>query len=303
MSNHLRRKVQRAFRMIGPPAEPNETPPVSPPTPPLMPAEPAPPTKSKAALRGERFRARQKAVDSDFTEKERKRKVQERAEQKRNAEIDAVLAKPDKPLTVVNAEGKTVRVISGGYGSRRIAEIDDKSEQAEEENGRRVAPSGAAPTNYDADVEKEKTKKEHDNQFVRASYQRVRTPREVKAMKAFIYSNVEKYNHKSELTICSHCKVEITPFPSYVPSLAFRHFYEKHPKLFETMMAKVQIASKKPVCPIDHEAVKRRFAAESARDGQKLQCGHCHRILWRPGETVRKRSDKQEPELATVKAA
>ena len=127
--------------------------------------------------------------------------------------------------------------------------------------------------------------------------------RRKRRMKEFIYSNVEKYDHKSELTICSHCKVELTPFPAYVPLLAFQHFHDTHPNLCKTMMARVKKASEKPVCPIDHEVVKSRYAAQSARDGQKLQCGHCHKILWRPGERLRKRSDKQKQELAITNAA
>ncbi|SRR6266404_1962724 len=297
-----RRKVQRAFTgLVGLPPEPDEKPVVSRPVAaqePVASVTPLSPQKSKSALRSERLRERKRKElgDEAFREQERKRKEMERAEQDRQAQIAAVVAEPDKPLTVVNAEGETVRVISGGFGSRRVADVDDKSEQIENTDGRRVTPSGSG---HDA----EKDAWEHASKFVHKAFQRVKTSREVKAMNAFIYSNVQRYNHKSELTICSHCKAHITPFPSYVPSLAFHHFHDVHPKLFETMMMKVQKASEKLVCPIDHDAVKSRFAAQSARDGQKLQCGHCHRILWRPGDYLRKRSDKQKLELATTNAA
>src|SRR5258708_260997 len=177
-----------------------------------------------------------------------------------------------------------------------MSEMDDKSEQVEDTDGRRVAPLGAAPANYDKDAEKERSTKEHDNQFVRKAFQHVRTPREVKAMKAFIYSNVEKYNHKSELTICSHCKAELTPLPSHVPLLAFQHFHDAHPKLFETMMARVQKASEKPVCPVDHEEMKRQHG----RGDLPVQCHRCSKIVWRPGDCRRKRSDKQRADLVLV---
>ena len=287
--------------MVGPPPDLPEVSPAAPTPTPVAVAEPVASAKSKAALRAKRWRGKQKLNNPNFQEQERLRKEAEREEKDRAVKITAVLAEPEPQLTVVNADGETVRLITGGYGSRRIGEVDDRSEQVEDMDGsRKVVASGSAPAKYDSDAEKERRIKEHANQFVRKAFQCVRTPREVKAMKAFLYSNVEK--SKSELTICSHCKIQLTPFPSEVLLLAFCHFHDVHPKLFETMMAKVKKASEKPVCPVNHEAVKSRYAAQSARDGQKLQCGHCHKILWRPGEYLRKRSDKQKQVLKPTNA-
>jgi hypothetical protein len=278
-----RRKVQRAFTGLAGRFVPDDEP-VS-----VVVEEPPALARSKAALRAERYRERQKARDPEFGEKERLRKETERADKDREAQIAAVLAEKEPELTAINADGERVRVISGGFGSRRIAGVDDKSEQVEDMDGRRVTGAGAAPANYDKDAENSHTR-EHDNQFVRKAFQHVRTPREVKAMKAFIYSNVEKYNHKSELTICSHCKTEITPFPSYVPLLAFQHFRDEHPNLFQSMMAKVKKANEKPVCIEDHASMVSRYAG----GGQPVQCRRCRKILWRPGDRRRKRSDKVE---------
>jgi hypothetical protein len=310
-----RKPVQRLVRMVGPPPDLPEVSPTIAAVAVMEPPAPVPgprlvglpmdkpedvPKKSKAALRAERWREKQKTKDSGFGKKEAKRKADEREEEDRRAQIAGIVAdskaNPDGPmLTVVDADGNRVRVISGGFGSRRVADTDDKAEQIEESDGtRRVTAAGAAPANYDADAEKH-ARREHETQFVLKAFQYVRTPREVKAMKQFIYSNVERYSHKSELTVCSHCKSELTPFPSEVPFRAFHHFHDAHPALFQTMMAKVKKAGEKQACPEDHDGMIKRYAG----DGMKVQCRRCRKILWRPGERRRKRSDTlaqpQEP--------
>jgi hypothetical protein len=68
--------------------------------------------------------------------------------------------------------------------------------------GRRVTGQGAAPANFDEDAEKYKRIKEYDDDYVRAAFKHVRSPREVKVMKVFIYTNVEKYRYRSSLTVC-----------------------------------------------------------------------------------------------------
>jgi hypothetical protein len=281
--NSQRKPVRRAFTgLVGLPPEPVVPTPVAAPEPVASITS----QKSKAAIRAERWREKQKKKNPNYQEQERARKERERADEDREAEIAMLLKEKQPLLTAINEDGKQVRVQTGGYGSVKIAEQSDLEQQKTETDGRRVTRQGAAPANFDADAEKYKRIKEYDDGFVREAFKRIRTPREVKAMKNFIYSNVERYNHKSTLTVCSHCKIEITPFPQDVPLLAFHHFHDAHPNLFETMMAKVKKASEKPVCPEDHEGFVRRYGGK-----EKLQCHRCRKILWRPGDPL-ERSDK-----------
>jgi hypothetical protein len=179
--------------------------------------------KSKAAQRAQRWRRRQTIDNPNFHEQERVRKEQERGDKDREAEIAAVLAAKEPMLTVINADGKQTRVITGGCGSTHIAEMSDQGQQADKMEGRRVTAQGAAPANFDADAKKYKRIREYDDDYVRAAFKYARSPVEVRVMKEFVYTNVEKYRYRSSLTVCSHCKAEISPFPQDVPLLALQH--------------------------------------------------------------------------------
>jgi hypothetical protein len=264
------------------------------------------PPKSAAAIRGQKWRDKQKLQDPDFKKKEAERKQSERDELRRKEVLEQALKSGQFPVNLValrKKEGRGLflteapagvgKITTGGYDTRKLGEVKAKNTAASRKSdpitgisiATPVAPSGASPDNANPDV--------------RQGYLEI-PPKEIRAMRRFIQNRV----NEKPMMICLICDEQISPEFSFADG--FLHLRDRHPELFDDMMDEIRatLESKITQCTQDHEALLKRYLEHRAqpchdphcrcrsRKGKhpdRLYCRECKKWLNRP---VSERSDK-----------
>ena len=267
--------------------KPAQTPPVA-----VMP-EPAATDqpKSAAAVRGQRYRERQKQLDPAFNKKEAERKQQEREKDKQDPKkfskkhsgfpLSLAVLRRMVPLFVMtNAPPNKGILVTGGYDSTKQEAVQAAHDKAE--HGGRVTPPGwgshqieNTPTN-NLPLEFEDS---FAPTFVRS--------REVKAMLNFI----REVTRTSPMMVCEMCDEQIALELDF--EVGFNHLHERHPAAFQRMLERIQRTNKRR-CPNDHAGMAERHASGVT----KLYCGRCRKLLYKPPKQKRSDTPNKLPEAA-----
>jgi hypothetical protein len=263
--------------------------------------------KLRAAGRAARHRAAKNTDEHRAAEALRKceARADSKAESERVAAIDAiVIANPAPPMVMTDAPHGKGLLVTGGYGAQKIetvlaaagARTSNESlgseDDAERSEGKRVKPSGHSLGWH----EHGNNLKESENQFTDAAFKRFRKPKEVAAMRRFVFENTymkdlnpsklkiegETYN---KVLCCLFCKAELcasTKDDEHI-GIAFAHFADAHPEKFAAFMERLKGAG----CENDHDTWIRRYG----HGDKPLQCNKCKEVLWKPPKASKVRTD------------
>lgn len=237
--------------------------------------------KSASAIRGAKWREKQKQQDPGFDKKEAERKATERAEIERVQEIEETLRANPVPLFVMKdaPQGQGL-LVTGGYDSEQIEVV---SAAHEAKTGRRVVPKGFGSHQIEKTPAKELPTESEDS-----FSPKFKNPKEVRLLHQFIYENTKK----SPMLVCLSCKDQIgtgeDPGEDIMAGLL--HFRHKHPDLYKILVGRL----KGTACTEDHAGMVKRHGGGVL----KVQCDRCRKILYKPPRKAPElRSDK------TVKTA
>ena len=231
-------------------------------------------SKSTAAFRAKQWREKQKQQDPHFNEKEAARKQSEREEAERQKVLqETVSANPNPPFVMKDAPHGKGLLVTGGYDTRQI-EIVDAAHRMD--GARRVKPEGYGSKKIEQ-TPPENLPEEFEDSFA-PKFPRTR---DVRAMLNFIRAQVKL----SPMMTCALCGEQVAAGLDF--EAGFRHLHASHPVHFEEMMARVRNADTTKLCPNDHAGM----AARHGNGAEKLYCGRCRKLLYKPRKPG-KRSDR-----------
>jgi hypothetical protein len=234
----------------------------------------------KAAERAAKHRASKNSEEHKAAEASRKREQRAdlKAETDRIAAIDDIVrANPDTPMTMTDGP----KLATGGFSSQKIekdlaatgasASNESLGNETTEEHrsGKRVKSRGTS----DQQSERSGGRTESEDWFVESAFKRIRTPKEVAAMRRFIFDNTYTRN---KVLCCLFCKSDLctsTRDGEHI-GICFNHFADVHPEKFKAFVEGLSGAR----CPEDHERYIRMFSGGDL----PLVCRKCKKTLWKP---------------------
>jgi hypothetical protein len=235
--------------------------------------------KSASAIRGARWREKQKQQNPDFDKKEAERKAVERAEVDRVQQIENTLRSNPVPLFVMKDAPE-------GEGLLVTGEVDTAQLEKIEAAVIRKATGRAKPKGHEPDAKD--TLKEFEDSFAPIFM----NSKEVRLLHQFVYENTKKSSIKNPMRVCVLCNEQIGTGADPGASVegGYHHLQNRHPEQFTNFLARL----KNKGCTEDHEGMVRRHGGSI----HKVQCGRCRKILWKPPKKAPEpRSDR------TAKAA
>jgi hypothetical protein len=201
----------------------------------------------------------------------RGRKQTERAEASREKELDVLLKSGQHPTNIerlrqqsgpllyaTNEAGERTTIVTGGYNSAKLDEVEIASRNAE--GGPDAIAKPNTPEGHGDDSLKP---------YVPPPAYKYLPPKEAKAMRKFISGHAEE----APMMVCLVCQEQIAPGFSF--EAGFNHLHDKHPELFKDMIELVKTAKR---CPEDHEGMTARHGIGN----RKLYCRKCHKLLYSP---------------------
>jgi len=233
--------------------------------------------KSAAAIRAEKFRAKQ---SPEFKQQEAKRRREQRKAKKQDPKefaknnpefpisLTALQHKNGTPLSITDAPNNSVGVIRLGGGSTELERLFEKAKR--KRHGGKTAPSGQGPSE-DAKL---------SNRKLTGGPPPKRT-KEIRAMYQFLRGRLDY----RPMMVCLECDQQISPDEMQA---AYIHFRERHPKMFAEMFRRIQEALAPKKCSEDHERIIKKYHGSF-----EIQCRKCRKILWKPGDPVPGESEGQ----------
>jgi hypothetical protein len=201
-----------------------------------------------------------------MTAAERKALSRASRKQKRADELqqqNTISLPKELPLTIKDAPRGKGRLVTGGYDSTKMEQVEAKNRLAK--HGKKVKPKGSSP-----DTEKTTDVRETDQQFAKKTF-RHSSPREVRILHAWTNDVTER----SSVLACGVCHEQLAPGndPAANVQATYDHFEKTHPEQFALLAKRLD----RMRCSQDHD----RLTKEHGFGPDEISC-ICGKVLYEP---------------------